>query len=164
MPIQHSDGRAEEASPPTGGLDRLKGDFSRLYADFQRRSRFFRLRFWIVLAYGLIVTTSVVMAMPARNVLGAYPLLVPDPADRHNVIVSVENQSRQTWTNVRFILDDLYEFERKEIPGGGRAQLHAVRFQRAGTTDRDGRPPSGYRPGTLTVRSDQGTFKTKFKK
>lgn len=154
-----------EPRPESGGerarriagetFELVRDETQRLVARYRAQSRYFKWRSWIVAAYALIAITSVVMALPPSNSIDAY--VVPTRDFRNRIIVSVENQSEKPWTRVRLVLDDVWVFERDELPPGEKVTPNITQFVKIKSPDKENAPES-LQPKVLRVETAQGKY------
>lgn len=153
--------RARVAARQASGW--LRDEAARLYAGYDRQSRFFKYRVWIVAAWVTLSLSSVAVALWPDNVIGAVVRTAPDPADG-SPIISVENGSSRSWRDVVIVLDGVYEFSKPSLSPGESLQVHARNFVHKDHRDepKAGLPPQGYRPQVITVRAaNRGAYTTR---
>lgn len=134
----------------------LRGEAQRLYEGYNRQSKFFKWRSWIVGAYATIAVGSVVMALPPMNTIDAYVVPTTDYSNR--LILSVKNESGEEWTDVRLVLDGTWEFRKDRVGPGESILPNITQFQRIGTSDAAGKATEALRPKRLLVDTDQGSY------
>lgn len=141
----------------------LRDEATRLYQGYDRQSRFFKYRVWIVAAWVVLSLSSVAVALWPENTIGAVVRTAPDPADG-SPIISVENGSDRVWRDVVIVLDGVYEYAKPSLAAGESVQVHARNFVHKEHRDdqKAGLPPRNYRPKNVTVRaSNRGAYSTR---
>lgn len=133
----------------------IRTEVGQLVVNYKARSRYFKWRSYIVVAYLAIAATSVVMAMPQLNTIDAY--VVPTTDFKRRLIVSVENQSGQPWTGLRLVLDDAWVFERAQLPAGEKVMPNITQFVKLKSKERIAAPET-LQPKLLRVETDQGEY------
>ena len=136
----------------------LRDEAARLYTGYRQQSKYFKWRSWIVLVYGLIALSSVVVATEPTwsNPIRAYVVPGTDPDGR--LLVHVQNLSPEEWTNVDLVLDGRYHFRRASLPRNESLDISVIEFVRSVKGLRE-KAKSSFRPRSLEVRTDQGSYR-----
>jgi hypothetical protein len=151
---EESADRAKVAARESGAW--LRDEAARLYTSYRGQTKYFKWRAWIVASYAAIVVASLVMAAPSMNPIDAYVVPRYDVNGEFNA--RVENNSAESWTNVRLVLDDRYQLAKERVPA---RETMLVRMSQFSALEGGSRAPADYRPYKLVVKTEQGSHKAK---
>jgi hypothetical protein len=129
---------------------------SDLTEGFRKSDRSFKLRTAVIGTWLLLALVSAWVACPATgptNSLGLVARL--DTGGIMGNQVLVQNESRELWTDVVFLLDDGWTLERRTVRAGDKLVLSISAFTKDGQA-----APSDLKPRLLTVRCSEGSVKT----
>ena len=119
---------------------------------FRKSDRSFKQRSAVVGTWAVLALVCLWIACPSSgpsNALGAVARL--DTGGIMGTQVLVQNDSRDLWTDVAFLLDGGWRLERRTVRAGDRLVLSLSAFTR------DGQPaPSDLKPRQLTIECAEG--------
>ena len=135
----------------------LRDESSRLLANYQRQSKYFKWRSWIVASYvGLTLVSLLIFGWPS-NVIKAHVRVPHDEFDGCPLI-HVENQSPDQWTHVKVTVDSQWEIERPMILPGEDITTKIALFRRPNAAAGDPKPTCKMAPSRVRVACDQGSY------
>ncbi len=135
----------------------LHDEAGRLWADYRKQSKFFKWRAWIVVAFSLVTIFSVAMATRPQWSNGIQAQVIATAGDLGGLNIYVENNSTEAWTHVVLVLDGAYRFKQDKVAPTSRSMpfvVNTTQFAKANAET----PGPGYRPRTLEVECDQGSY------
>jgi hypothetical protein len=111
------------------------------WLSFRARSVFFQLKTLVLVAYGVVVAATILIAPPtsnAKNQIGANILVLEGDivVGRYFIIT---NESRSHWQQVIFEIDGGYRVERDLVPAGEKVTLYVKDFKKKVIRKRRGR-------------------------
>ncbi|MBI3180359.1 MAG: hypothetical protein HYZ27_11900 [Deltaproteobacteria bacterium] len=122
-------------------LNKLKERARNLWTRFRARSVYFQLKTLVLLAYGVVVATTILWAPPssgAKNQIGATILVLPgDPVVGRYFVI--QNDSRSHWKAVTFTIDNGYTVRRDLVRAGEKVTLYVKDFRKKVVRVRRGR-------------------------
>ncbi len=124
-----------------------------LWDDFRSSDRYFKYKALIVASWVLLSVTGFAVACPGspnRNTNFGAKLIVSEPGGRR--IYMIKNEGKQTWENVRVIVNGEYQVATPKIEPGNDLVFGAKQLMGA-----NGRlAPEGLAVSTLELRTSEG--------
>jgi hypothetical protein len=144
------------------GFIRARGQAA--HADFQRRKKHVRYRFYAFGGYAAIAAGTLVFQLYSPNPIGAHVRLERIEFPRSATAVLIRNDSEYPWNNVRVVLNGTWLYERPTVEARDNV---IVRVDRFAVVDKQTGKPSFPPPDTaarhLRIDCDRGSFESELK-
>jgi hypothetical protein len=134
----------------------LRDEAGRLYDNYSKQSKFFKWRSWIIAAYVAlsIVSLGVWKALTGNDIKAYVTWTSLDDM----VLLRVTNNSAESWTHVRILLNGQWEFEKDRVLANEDVTTPVKQFHKVGSKAGHESAPGNIQIKTVKVRCDQGSF------
>lgn len=133
-------------------------------ADFTRRKKHVRYRFYAFTSYSLLAAGTLVFQLYSPNPLGAHVRLERIEFPTTAIAVLIRNDSEVPWNNVRVVLNGTWLYERPTVEARDNV---IVRVDRFNVVDKQTGKPTFPPPDTtarhLRIECDRGSFESELK-